>query len=580
MRTIDKQKSEGLPINHDTTAQGQVIFKDETEEFAQDGTQLTENAGLPDLYYFAVELLKLVGIEPNQEREGAPVATSDQTLAAARGSQILQALIKQFANKDLQENRFSSTDKSNFADSNVNLRTDVNTNQKNLTSHTGNINNPHNITKAQIGLGNVDNTSDINKPVSTAQQTAINARALNSDLTAHIDRTNNPHKVTKTQVELWNVPNEDWKSANIWIQPNSNTNGTIETGSRNANLDSHLNWLRQKINWILGNNGLGAKANQSDLTTHINRRNNPHQVTKTDIELGNVPNENWRTDTITIGQSVSTNRTIDTGERTSNLSGHFNWLRQKVNWILANIPSLVIGGTPSALGGEANNGSATSAARSDHVHSIYPTNDNFSQGQPGVLNNLLTPGFYSGWFSATPLANNARGTVIVCSSQFNNNPLENINFARQQIFISQESGFRMNNSRMFFRSGLFGDSQFSGFSSWVELSPPPDLTFSVDISPNQSRFIARMDVILGRSIYLSVAGHGLGNLYRVPDVIFRGVVSMRLPPNNVGQQVILNSSYGLFLQGVSRGGTLTWDLHGFGYASVATIQHFGFFSIR
>ena len=31
------------------------------------------------------------------------------------------------------------------------------------------------MTKAQVGLGNVDNTSDTNKPVSTAQQTAINA---------------------------------------------------------------------------------------------------------------------------------------------------------------------------------------------------------------------------------------------------------------------------------------------------------------------------------------------------------------------------------------------------------------------
>lgn len=39
----------------------------------------------------------------------------------------------------------------------------------------------HSHTKAQVGLGNVDNTSDANKPVSTAQQTAFNAKA---DLTA------------------------------------------------------------------------------------------------------------------------------------------------------------------------------------------------------------------------------------------------------------------------------------------------------------------------------------------------------------------------------------------------------------
>ena len=34
-------------------------------------------------------------------------------------------------------------------------------------------NNPHTVTKAQVGLSNVDNTSDANKPVSTAQATAL-----------------------------------------------------------------------------------------------------------------------------------------------------------------------------------------------------------------------------------------------------------------------------------------------------------------------------------------------------------------------------------------------------------------------
>lgn len=42
-----------------------------------------------------------------------------------------------------------------------------------LSSHVSNTSNPHNVTKAQVGLGNVDNTSDINKPVSTPQQTAL-----------------------------------------------------------------------------------------------------------------------------------------------------------------------------------------------------------------------------------------------------------------------------------------------------------------------------------------------------------------------------------------------------------------------
>lgn len=46
-----------------------------------------------------------------------------------------------------------------------------------LTGHTGDTNNPHATTKAQVGLGSVDNTSDANKPVSTAQQTALNLKA-------------------------------------------------------------------------------------------------------------------------------------------------------------------------------------------------------------------------------------------------------------------------------------------------------------------------------------------------------------------------------------------------------------------
>lgn len=42
-----------------------------------------------------------------------------------------------------------------------------------VNSHIANRSNPHSVTKSQIGLGNVDNTSDANKPVSTAQEQRI-----------------------------------------------------------------------------------------------------------------------------------------------------------------------------------------------------------------------------------------------------------------------------------------------------------------------------------------------------------------------------------------------------------------------
>jgi len=44
--------------------------------------------------------------------------------------------------------------------------------------------NPHAVTQTEVGLGNVDNTSDVNKPVSTAQQTALD---LKTDLTTFND---------------------------------------------------------------------------------------------------------------------------------------------------------------------------------------------------------------------------------------------------------------------------------------------------------------------------------------------------------------------------------------------------------
>lgn len=44
-----------------------------------------------------------------------------------------------------------------------------------LQDHIADANNPHKVTKAQVGLGSVDNTSDVDKPVSTAQAAAIAA---------------------------------------------------------------------------------------------------------------------------------------------------------------------------------------------------------------------------------------------------------------------------------------------------------------------------------------------------------------------------------------------------------------------
>jgi len=76
-----------------------------------------------------------------------------------------------------------------FAD----VETDVTDLQGATSSHANNKNNPHNVTKAQIGLGNVDNTSDMDKPVSTAQAAAIGSVA--DAISNHINDTGTPHPV-------------------------------------------------------------------------------------------------------------------------------------------------------------------------------------------------------------------------------------------------------------------------------------------------------------------------------------------------------------------------------------------------
>jgi len=57
------------------------------------------------------------------------------------------------------------------------VKTEVNTDITNLSTHVSDTSNPHSVTATQVGLGNVDNTSDAGKPVSTATQTALNLKA-------------------------------------------------------------------------------------------------------------------------------------------------------------------------------------------------------------------------------------------------------------------------------------------------------------------------------------------------------------------------------------------------------------------
>jgi hypothetical protein len=79
--------------------------------------------------------------------------------------------------------------------------------QDNLNAHIGNTSNPHKVTKVQVGLGNVQNLAPAAMPVSTAQAASIaDAKAAGTkaqtDLSTHANRKDNPHNVTRAQLGL------------------------------------------------------------------------------------------------------------------------------------------------------------------------------------------------------------------------------------------------------------------------------------------------------------------------------------------------------------------------------------------
>lgn len=99
-----------------------------------------------------------------------------------------KVITDKFFTIDVDITNLKTTTKEQGFDITSNTNNIANANTK-INNHTTNKNNPHSVTKSQIGLGNVDNTSDKQKPVSTAQANAINV--VQSNLDEFITTTNN-----------------------------------------------------------------------------------------------------------------------------------------------------------------------------------------------------------------------------------------------------------------------------------------------------------------------------------------------------------------------------------------------------
>lgn len=160
--------------------------------------------------------------------------------------------------------------------------------------------NPHKVSKTQVGLSEVPNVSTNNQtPTWTEASSDQNlssgekmtvimgkiARGIRS-LWSHIDNKENPHKVTKIQVGLSEVPN---------VATNDQT-PTYTVPIKNVNLTSG-----EKLSVAMGKIARGLQQ----LWEHIGSDTNPHNVTKAQLGLENVPNVTTNKQTPTYTEATS-----------------------------------------------------------------------------------------------------------------------------------------------------------------------------------------------------------------------------------------------------------------------------------
>lgn len=163
-----------------------------------------------------------------------------------------------------------------------------------LTEHTGRVDNPHTVTKAQVGLSNVQNygiASQAQMDAGTANNvylTPITVAKYVTDkavtpLSSHVGKIDNPHNVTKTQVGLGSVQNYGVASEAEALAGTST--------------DKYMTpFLVNKAVKSLASDGL---------TNHLADKENPHAVTKTQVGLGSVDNYS----TATSAECIAANAT-------------------------------------------------------------------------------------------------------------------------------------------------------------------------------------------------------------------------------------------------------------------------------
>ena len=116
--------------------------------------------------------------------------------------------------------------------------------KKQTQTHTESKNNPHNVTKEQVGLGNVDNTSDEAKPVSTAQAIAIeDAKKAGTDAQKSAEEA-------KTAAESAQTTADEAKTAAGTAQTSADDAKTAADNAQKT-ADSKTAWFTASVNLYL-----------------------------------------------------------------------------------------------------------------------------------------------------------------------------------------------------------------------------------------------------------------------------------------------------------------------------------------
>lgn len=207
------------------------------------------------------------------------------------------------------------------------IDTSISNVQNNLNAHINNRTNPHRVTKEQIGLDQVDNTSDANKPISNATQTALNGKFSATDGNAlkqtiedmpnlvvtegSVSHKNNNISLSLRQQDLKDPVNTD--SILLTFNPATDSTAGIILPSDKSKIDKII--TNGNGTKYLSDNGTykevqGGSADIESLKQYVNdsissARSVGYMMQLTEIDASGLDENTWYPVTIAAGERMN-----------------------------------------------------------------------------------------------------------------------------------------------------------------------------------------------------------------------------------------------------------------------------------